>query len=318
MQVLEDLYPSRVYDEPRITRRRDPVVWAENRRTATGPLTDEQLDEFVDRGFLFIPELFTTPEVNALLDQVNELGKSPEVRYSPECIYKPSSGSVRSLFNIHRINDLFTRLTADQRIAAAAMQILGTDVYIHQSRVNLKPGFRGEQFYWHSDFETWHVEDGMPRQRAVSCSILLTDNNAFNGPLMVIPGSHTKFVSCVGKTPDNHYRQSLRKQEYGVPDTDSLTQLVKDGGITAPTGKAGSVLLFDCNIMHGSSGNISPWPRSNMFCVYNSVANQLQEPFGGSAPRPEFIAARQMTPIVPTGNFLNSRGPAGFSGSGMP
>ncbi len=143
----------------------------------------------------------------------------------------------------------------------------------------------------------------MPRMRAVSCSILLTDNNPFNGPLMIVPGSHTKFVSCVGKTPEDHYKQSLRKQEYGVPDTDSLTQLVKDGQIVAPVGKAGSVLFFDCNVMHGSTGNISPWPRSNMFCVYNSVENALVEPYGGTVARPEFIAARRIKPVVPVDCF---------------
>ncbi len=303
MQLLEDIYPSRVYDTPRITLRRDPVVWAESGRGTTGPLTDEQITHFIENGYLYIPELFTTTEVKALLEAITQLGADPEIQQNPACVYEPSSGTVRSLFNIHRLSDLFGRLVADRRISTAAMQILGSGVYIHQSRVNLKPGFRGEQFYWHSDFETWHVEDGMPRMRAISCSILLTDNNAFNGPLMIVPGSHTKFVSCVGKTPDEHYKQSLRKQEYGVPDNDSLTQLVKDGGIVAPTGKAGSVLLFDCNVMHGSSGNISPWPRSNMFCVYNSVENSLLEPFGGTAARPEFIAARRIKPIIPIDSF---------------
>ncbi|MES8739290.1 phytanoyl-CoA dioxygenase family protein, partial [Cutibacterium acnes] len=73
---------------------------------------------------------------------------------------------------------------------------------IHQSRINLKNGFNGKEFYWHSDFETWHVEDGMPNMRAVSCSITLTDNTVYNGSLMVIPGSHKYFVSCVGETPE--------------------------------------------------------------------------------------------------------------------
>jgi ectoine hydroxylase len=303
MQVLEDIYPSRVYDQPRITLRRDPVVWAESSRATAGPLSDQQIAEFVERGHLFLPELFDAAEVKLLLDDITALGKDREIQQSPACIYEPSHGIVRSLFNIHSVSDLFNRLVADRRIATAAMQILGSGVYIHQSRVNLKPGFHGEQFYWHSDFETWHVEDGMPRMRAISCSILLTDNNPFNGPLMIVPGSHTKFVSCVGKTPEEHYKQSLRKQEYGVPDTDSLTQLVKDGGIVAPVGKAGSVLFFDCNVMHGSSGNISPWPRSNMFCVYNSVENTLVEPYGGTAPRPEFIAARRIKPVVPVDCF---------------
>ncbi len=43
------------------------------------------------------------------------------------------------------------------------------------------PGFTGSGFYWHSDFETWHAEDGMPSMRAVSCSIALTENFAYNG-----------------------------------------------------------------------------------------------------------------------------------------
>lgn len=66
----------------------------------------------------------------------------------------------------------------------------GGDVYIHQSRINDKFGFKGSGFNWHSDLETWHSEDGMPRMRALSASLMLTDNNEFNGPLMLIPGSH--------------------------------------------------------------------------------------------------------------------------------
>ncbi len=130
------------------------------------------------------------------------------------------------------------------------------------------------------------------RMRALSCSIALEDNSYFNGPLMVVPGSHRTFVTCVGETPEDHYRSSLRRQEYGVPDQTSLTELVRQGGIEAPVGKAGSILLFDCNLMHGSSSNISPMPRSNVFLVYNSTENRIVDPFSGQKPRPDYIAAR--------------------------
>mgnify|MGYP000662194585 CR=1 FL=1 len=106
---------------------------------------------------------------------------------------------------------------------------------MHQSRLNLKPGFKGKEFYWHSDFETRHVEDGLPRMRTVSCSVLLTDNHSYNGPLMLIPGSHRKFISCVGRTPDNHYQKSLRKQEFGVPDDRSLAELYQKNGVDLAT-----------------------------------------------------------------------------------
>jgi ectoine hydroxylase len=65
-------------------------------------------------------------------------------------------------------------------------------------------------------------------------------------------------------------------------------------------GPAGSVVFFDCNTMHGSNSNISPYPRANLFMVYNSVENRLGDPRGGLRPRPEFIAARDdCAPIVP-------------------
>ena len=44
--------------------------------------------------------------------------------------------------------------------------------------------------------------------------------------------------------------------------------------------------------MHGSSGNITPMGRTSAFLVYNSVENELVEPFGAEAPRPEHIATR--------------------------
>jgi ectoine hydroxylase len=191
------------------------------------------------------------------------------------------------------LSQLFDWLSRDARVLDVARQILDSEVYVHQSRVNLKPGFRGKEFYWHSDFETWHVEDGMPRMRALSVSIALTQNYPFNGPLMLIPGSHKTYVSCVGETPKDHYRQSLKKQEYGVPDKESLQRLADHGGIVAPTGAAGSAVFFDCNLMHGSNSNISPYPRSNVFFVYNSMENTLGEPLHGLKPRPEYIAARE-------------------------
>src|SRR5699024_5953193 len=95
------------------------------------------------------------------------------------------------------------------------------------------------------------------------------------------------------ETPDEHYKKSLKKQEYGVPDPLSLKLLVDQGGIHPVTAKAGSVIFFDCNTMHGSASNISPWPRANVFMVYNSVENTLGTPKYGLNPRPEHIACRK-------------------------
>ena len=185
----------------------------------------------------------------------------------------------------------------DPHIVGIPSQILGSPVYIHQSRVNLKPGFRGKEFYWHSDFETWHAEDGMPQMRAISVSVLLSENRSCNGPLMAIPGSHRWFVPCTGATPERNHVRSLRRQDVGVPSDRALAELVHRGGIDACVGPVGTCVLFDCNLMHGSNGNITPFPRRDVFVVYNSIRNALSHPFAASTPRPEHIASRTFHPV---------------------
>jgi len=295
-RIERDPYVSRVASVPEIVDRVDPVVYA--RPGTTGPLTPEQVAQYDRQGFLEIDGLFDAEELAAMLTELERLQRA-QAELDPETlILEPQGQELRSIFAIHTQSRLFARLARDERLVGIARYLLGDDVYVHQSRLNYKPGFFGKEFYWHSDFETWHIEDGMPRMRALSCSLTLTRNTEYNGPLMLIPGSHRRYVRCVGETPDEHYKQSLRKQEYGVPDPDSLRALYEEGGIVAPTGEAGKLIIFDCNVMHGSNSNISPLPRSNVFLVYNSVSNRLVAPFGNKPPRPEFLATRRSYEVL--------------------
>lgn len=287
----KDLYPSRVSSTPNITSRLDPVIWGDIGAEAPPPSAD--VVSYDREGFLYLESFFPESEVEEMQDELARLRDDASIRACEETFTEPGSDEVRSIFDIHILSPVFAKIANDERLTAIARFILDDDVYVHQSRLNYKPGFTGKEFYWHSDFETWHVEDGMPCMRALSMSVTLTENNEFNGPLMLIPGSHRFYVSCVGETPEDHYKQSLKKQEYGVPDPESLRFLAEKGGIVAPKGPAGSVVIFDCNTIHGSNGNISPYPRSNAFFVFNAQSNRLVEPFGGVKPRPSFIAHRE-------------------------
>ncbi len=294
----KDLYPSRVADQPRLAARLDPVVYPNG--PVTQRLSAPEVESYVQQGYLVVEHLFQPDEIAALNRELERLVRSDDIREREEVVIEPGDQAVRSIFQVHKLSRAFERIARTPRILDVARQLLGSEVYIHQSRANLKPGLTGREFYWHSDFETWHVEDGMPRMRALSVSVALTANFAFNGPLMLIPGSHTSYVACAGQTPENHYKQSLRKQEYGVPAPHFLKQLADRGGIVAPVGPAGSAVFFDCNTLHGSNSNISPYPRRNVFIVYNSIANPLEEPFCGLKPRPEHIAARaDFAPLLP-------------------
>jgi ectoine hydroxylase len=289
-----DLYPTRGTEEVLIERK-DPVVWSEP--GTPGPITADELAGFDRDGFLAIDQLITPDEVSVYHAELSRLIDDPTMRADERSIVEPRSQEIRTIFEVHKISELFAKLAADPRVVGRARQILGSDVYVHQSRINVKPGFGASGFYWHSDFETWHAEDGLANMRTVSVSIALTKNHDTNGGLMIMPGSHKTFLGCEGATPKDNYKRSLQMQDAGIPSDETLTSLASDYGIRLFTGEAGSATWFDCNCMHGSGDNITPFPRSNVFIVFNSVENTAVEPFAAPIRRPEFIGARDFTPV---------------------
>ena len=291
----DDFYPTRLERPTESFERHDPVVHSSGSHRTDGPLSETELAQYERDGFLVFNSFLDQNTVRQFREDLRAYEDDESILRSEGTITEPGKQEIRSIFGIHELSDRFDRLTRDPRILAMVRQLLGSDAYIHQSRINFKPGFHGKGFDWHSDFETWHAEDGMPRMRAVSFSITLTDNTPFNGPLMLIPGSHKTFVPCVGRTPEDNYQSSLKKQELGVPNNRDLAAMADEYGIKAPTGPAGSLIIFECNTLHASNANMSPWPRSNLFFVYNSVENQLQAPFCGNKPRPDFLGNRSHT-----------------------
>ncbi|MFJ1734419.1 ectoine hydroxylase [Streptomyces sp. NPDC088254] len=292
--TVPDLYPSRGATEVS-TPRQDPVVWGAP--DAPGPFEPLDLQSFERDGFVAVDQLLTDDEVGVYRQELDRLVTDPTIRADERSIVEPQSQEIRSVFEVHRISEVFARLVRDERIVGRARQILGSDVYVHQSRINVKPGFGASGFYWHSDFETWHAEDGLPRMRTVSVSVALTENYDTNGGLMIMPGSHKTFLGCAGATPKDNYKKSLQMQDAGTPSDEALTAMASEYGIKLFTGRAGSATWFDCNAMHGSGDNITPFPRSNVFIVFNSVENEAVEPFSAPVRRPEFIGARDFTPV---------------------
>lgn len=295
--MTENPYRTRDGGVTRIIPRCDPAIHGEPRG---GPLDEVQLRRYEREGFLVLPSLIEEATVCALRDAVNRTLCDAKGGADEGVIRERGTRDVRSVFAVHERPGPFHALARHPFLLGAAQQILGDSVYVHQSRINFKPALVGRAFGWHSDFETWHAEDGMPRIRALSMSILLDENHPWNGPLMLIPGSHETFVSCPRPTPPDHFRSSLVEQEVGTPSAEAISLLYeKAGRIELALGPAGTVVLFDANTMHASGSNLSPLPRSNVFMVYNAISNALVSPFAASAPRPEFLASRR--PIALTG-----------------
>jgi ectoine hydroxylase len=73
-----------------------------------------------------------------------------------------------------------------------------------------------------------------------------------------------------------------------------VTELYQQGGCVAPTGDAGSMLMFSSLLVHASPPNISPMDRTIVYLSLCHTDNHIRQ-----FKRPEWVAHRDFTPIEP-------------------
>jgi ectoine hydroxylase len=246
-------------------------------------LTSEQLREFEEDGYLFFPSLFTPEEMTLLNGEVPGLLAAER----EEVVREKGTEAPRTAFHVQTWNDVFAQLARHPRLIEPVSQILGSDkLYMHQFKINAKAAFDGAVWQWHQDYATWHNDDDMPAPRAMNIALFLADANEFNGPLMFIPKSHRK-----GELEAGHDVTTTSYPLWTI-DNPTITRLVEEGGIVAPKGPAGSVLMFHSNLVHASGSNLTPWSRWILYLSLNRCDNAIRR-----FKRPTWIANRDFTPI---------------------
>jgi ectoine hydroxylase len=250
-------------------------------------LTPDQVAQFERDGYLFFPGLFTPQETQVLLDAVPELYRRREA-YN---VREKGSDAVRTNFAAHLYSEPYARLARHPRMVEPVQQLLGEALYMHQFKINGKMAFEGDVWQWHQDYGTWKNDDLMPSERAMNVAIFLDDVNAYNGPLMFIPGSHRRGVV------DASHDTSTTSYPLWTIDHPLIAELVaraggKQGGIVSPLGPAGSMILFHGCLVHASGSNLSPWNRVAVYLSLCAVDNHIRR-----FKRPEYIAHRDFAPI---------------------
>ncbi len=245
-------------------------------------LTQEQLEQFDRDGYLFFPSLFSGTEIEALSDQVPGIF----AQHRLENVREKDSDAVRTNFAAHLYNPVFGRLARHPRMIEPVTQLFGEGVYMHQFKINGKVAFDGDVWQWHQDYGTWKNDDDMPEARSMNVAIFLNEVNEFNGPLMFIPGSHKLGVVDAG------HDTTTTSYPLWTIDHDTIRKLVEQGGLVAPKGPAGSMIMFHGCLVHASTSNLSPWDRWNVYLSLCAVSNHIRR-----FKRPGYIAHRDFTPI---------------------
>jgi ectoine hydroxylase len=246
-------------------------------------LSPAQLQEFDEQGYLFLPGCFSEAEVAVLRTEAQRIYASDRQE-----VWRETSGAPRTAFAAHTYNEAFRLLGAHPRLTEPVEQLFGEQLYMHQFKINAKAPFDGELWQWHQDYGTWARDDGMPEPRAMNISVFLDEVLPINGPLMFIPKSHRHGTLAAG------HDTTTTSYPLWTLDHGTVTRLADAGGIVAPTGKPGTVLMFHGNLVHGSTANITPYGRIIVYLTLCAVSNHIRTP-----TRPDWIAHRDFAPIEP-------------------
>ena len=245
-------------------------------------LTPEQREQFDVEGYIFLPDLFDADEMATLNREAHRIFAQER----EEIVREKDGKTARTAFAAQNYNETFRRLGRHPRLVAPVRQLLGGDVYMHQFKINAKAAFNGDVWQWHQDYGTWSRDDLMPEPRAMNIALFLEDVTEFNGALMFIPRSHKGGVIEAG-----HDLETTSYPLWTIDDA-TIAKLVDEGGIIAPKGKAGSAMLFHCNLVHASPFNMSPHDRTIVYLSLCHVDNHIRR-----FKRAEWIAHRDFAPI---------------------
>ncbi len=245
-------------------------------------LSQAQLEAFQRDGYMFFPGHFSREEVAVLKAEVPKIYAESRT----EVVREKDGVTPRTSFAAHTYNPVYAKLARHPRLVVPVEQVFGEKLYMHQFKINAKAAFDGDVWQWHQDFGTWHRDDLMPEPRAMNIALFLDEVNEFNGPLMFIPGSHKAGVIQAG------HDTSTTSYPLWTIDNDTISRLVARGGIVAPKGAPGAVIMFHSNLVHGSGSNMSPWHRNIVYLSLCAVSNHIRR-----FRRPAHIAHRDFTPI---------------------
>lgn len=282
---MKDYYETRKSYGTRFIYRQDAVA-------AKQPdcFTEVELEFYRANGYLIKRDFFDISMITEALHAATAITEEGEhIRINRE----PTGKRIRSALQVH-MDSPFSTILADESLHDIARGITGGDWYVHQSRINYKSGLGTNGWNWHSDFETWHSQDGMPAMRAFSAMIPLQANTPENGCLMVVPKSHSLFCSCSKVDQQISAESEFSEQKEGIPSNEAIESYfeLSGGRVESIVCDAGDLVLFDCNTLHVSNPNMTPYGRTNLFFVINSLDNKLVQPYSGNAPRPGYMATR--------------------------
>lgn len=213
------------------------------------PLTEAQVREFREKGFLQAVDALSPEETGLLRDRLNDVleGRSKAQPAAKRNMLGDTEQVVIQVVNIWEADDLFREHLYHPVICSMVAQLMGTETLrVWHDQVQYKPPRVGGKTSWHQDHPYWPI---IQPADLVSAWVALEDATIENGCMRMVPRSHLwgpHKGGTIGTNPDFSpgYDPTL------IPSDETVE-------IVPCEVKAGQVMFHHCLTWHGSPPNPS-------------------------------------------------------------
>jgi ectoine hydroxylase-related dioxygenase (phytanoyl-CoA dioxygenase family) len=213
----------------------------------------KDVEFYRENGYLLVENVLDAATLTRVRKAIADLvAKAAGVKthnevYDLEPTHTPEHPRVRRIKTPHKVDPFFMEVVKQPGMTSILKALLGKDVRLHGSKLNVKAPRYGSPVEWHQDWAFYpHTNDDI-----LAIGVMLDDVELENGPLLVMPGSHR-----IDKVWDHH----LDGRFCGAMDPTRTPEL--DYAKAVPcVGKAGSCSFHHVRLVHGSAQNTSDKPR---------------------------------------------------------
>jgi len=242
--------------------------------------TPGQAETFWEDGFVVVPSLLSSAEVEALNARTDAIlaGRSPFpaqfIHLEPEQANSPvalvdRALVVRKISNLCTRDDLFYQLLSHPHLLRTVTAILGPDVKLLNDQMLCKPAKYGSAKPYHQDSPYWPIEP----MELMTMWIALDDATEENGCLRYLKGSHKNGPLPHDETLGHHRLPEGWRDLPGRPEE-----------VMVPI-PAGSAICHHSLVLHETAPNRSWNRRRGLSVVFMRATSR----WTAATPQPKFL-----------------------------
>ena len=222
----------------------------------------DQIDQFWKEGYVVVESVVPRElieEANIVLKQLIEASckvNSSNSIFDLSDQHTEHVPSVRRIKDPHLVHPVYDQIMRSEAVLDCVRALLGPDLRMEHSKLNIKQAKGGEAVEWHQDWAFYpHSNDDI-----LEVGVLLEDCEEENGPLLMIPESHR------GPIENHHHPEGFF---CGAIDIENATFDAKNA--ISLTAKAGAITMHHVRMVHGSRSNQSERNRPILLIGYSAA-----------------------------------------------